>query len=367
MVIRIAVLNNYSLTRVTQEVALNLKPAHHLFGIDVLGRNGYETICIDPDESRVWYKIGSLLGRIPFCNVGDLGIQFEALRQRKSYDLVYAPCQTVTIFLGVLSYFGLFNKKIIAVAHHPFLKGRFGRLRKYSLYFALRGHASYSALGGRVADEINAIARCKLSKVLHWGPELPYYDRIRRVVETRDTQNKTDILAIGRTGRDYNTLIRAFVGSSCRLDIYTTREFRPEIEPTPNIVIHYLDDPEQLKYPDIIKLTSHAKILAIPMFSGKNLSGLTSVTDALALAVPMMITRNEYIEADVERAGAGFWIDLSDAKGWRNKAEALLNDAATLAVMGQNARNLAEKKFNSDVFGIELLEIIRNFPASRAA
>ncbi|HWA35298.1 MAG TPA: hypothetical protein VG737_14255 [Cyclobacteriaceae bacterium] len=287
--------------------------------------------------------------------MGDLGIQFEALRRREDYDLVYAPCQTVTCFLGVLSYFGIFKKKIVAIAHHPFMKGRLGALRKYSLYFALRGHTLYPALGQRVAEEINHIAACTLSRPLHWGPELEYYDRISARLERR---NEIDLLAIGRTGRDYQVLIRAFEGSSIRVHIYTTRDFVPEKAPRPNIRIHYLDDAEQMKYPEVIRLILCAKILAIPLFIDNNLSGLTGVTDGLALSVPMLITRNKYIDADIEEAGAGYWIDFGDAKGWRNRAEGILKDSSALMTMGKNARRLAEEKFNSNIFGREVAGII---------
>src|SRR5258708_33600637 len=104
---RIAVLNNYSFERVKKEVSLGLKPAHHLYGVDELERLGYKIVLIDPDGQRIWFKIGQWLSKIPFCDFGDLGIQVEALKRRREFDLIYAPCQNVTLLLGLLSYFGL--------------------------------------------------------------------------------------------------------------------------------------------------------------------------------------------------------------------------------------------------------------------
>jgi len=42
----ILVLNNYSLTRVSNEVAKDLKPAHHLFGIDALKGAGFSLLIL---------------------------------------------------------------------------------------------------------------------------------------------------------------------------------------------------------------------------------------------------------------------------------------------------------------------------------
>ncbi|TXT32946.1 MAG: group 1 glycosyl transferase, partial [Chitinophagaceae bacterium] len=199
---RILVLNNYSFTRVLNEVECKLKPAHHLYGLNIIKERGHELIILEKNTSSFIYKLFNFLAKIPLCNFGDVELQIRAILKSNQYDLIYAPCQDCTPLLGILSYFKFFNKPIIAIAHHPFLVGRLTFFKKIGLYFSLNGHFAYPALSAVIANQINSVVKKDLSFELFWGPDIQYYNSL---VEKKPTvENKFDIVSIGRTGRDYN-------------------------------------------------------------------------------------------------------------------------------------------------------------------
>jgi glycosyltransferase involved in cell wall biosynthesis len=356
---RILVLNNYSVARVTSEINRGVKPAHHLYGILELAREGHELIVIDRDKNAFWDKIGSILNKIPLFTFGDLYQQVVAFKRRKEYDIVYAPCQTVTQYLGFLKFFGFYNKKIVAIAHHPFLIGRLSFFRKIGFFITLRGHYKWGALSSVVANEINSITKQKNAECFHWGPDLHFFDSVSANYPVILSEKTIDVISIGRTGRDYQVLIDAYSGTDISLEIYCSKRVSQSLSKdyTQNIKIVDFDAEESLNYIDIIKLYQRAKIMAVPMFANKSLAGLTSLTDAIALGMPIMITANNYIEIDVEKEGIGCWIEIGNSKEWREKTVKMLNEQ-NLKSMGLNSRRVAQEKYNTDIFLNELISVL---------
>jgi glycosyltransferase involved in cell wall biosynthesis len=355
---RILVLNNYSVARVKKEINYGNKPSHHLYGISQLEKLGYNLIIIDPTEN-IWRKIGKFLGRIPFLNLGDLDQQISALRRVNEYDIIYAPCQNVTNLLGILSYFKLLDKKIIAIAHHPTLVGRIATIRKISMYFTIKGHYKWGALSNTVANEINSIAHSKIAVSLAWGPDLSYYDHVLEQLEHGNNKD-VDLISIGRTGRDYDVLVRAFNNTNISVEIYCSRESSLYLldKCTKNIKIINLDNEEALTYPQVIKLCTRAKILAVPLNATTSLAGLTSVADAMALGMPLLITYNKYIEFDIEGEGMGHWLQLGNDQEWLEKATYLLNDPEGLLRISKKTRKIAEERFNIINFTDQLIKLL---------
>lgn len=357
---RILVLNNYSINRVEQEINERKKPSHHLYGVIELKKSGYIISTIETDKNSFIFKFGYFLSFIPLCNLGDLFQQIKAIQKRKEYDIVYALSQDVTTFLGLLSYFGLYKKPLIALIHHPILRGRLSSIRKYSTFFSLSGHTYLPALSSTVAKQINTITKKNTSFEIKWGPDINYYNHAE--VSTNHFINDIDLLAIGRTGRDYATLINAFNNTNIRVVIFCDEGNRNIIptEYTSNIEINWLPFAESLDYNTIIGLYHKTKIIAIPMFDQDSLCGLTSITDAIALGKPIIITRNKYINIDPEFNEFGIWVNAYDQDDWQIAAKKILNDNELYLRMSKNAKHSAESKFNINLFSVSLDKIIQN-------
>jgi hypothetical protein len=350
---RILVLNNYSISRVLKEISEGKKPSHHLYGIVELMELGYEIITVDTNTNSFSYKIGKFLSKIPLCNIGDLYLQLNAIKTKSNYDFIYAPCQDVTILLGVLNYFHLFKKPIIALAHHPFLKGRFKKFRKYSLYFSFRGHYKFPSLSSQVANQIDSIAKQKLSDVLPWGPDLMYYSNEK--INNPSVTLKYDLIAIGRTGRDYVTFIKAFTNSTIKIGIYCNKLFKTTIDPfnSPNIDIHYLEHDEDLNYKELVKLYSSSKIIAIPLTNDDSLCGLTSISDAIGCGMPVLMTYNKYVDLNPKELGFGNIVEFGNSLEWVEKANEML---ANLDSYNESLTKVALHN-NIKVFTSELIDL----------
>jgi len=357
---RILILNNYSINRVEQEINERKKPSHHLYGVIELEKLGYIITSIETDKNSFIFKFGYFLSFIPFCNLGDLFLQIKAIQKRKEYDIVYALSQDVTTFLGLLSYFGLYKKPLIALIHHPILRGRLSSIRKYSTFFSLSGHTYLPALSSIISNQINAITKKDSSFEIKWGPDINYY--IQTKVAANQSIKDVDLLAIGRTGRDYATLINAFNNTNIRVVIFCDEGNRKviPIKYTPNIVINWLPLAESLDYKTIVGFYHQAKIIAIPMFDEDSLCGLTSITDAIALGKPIIITRNKYVNIDPELNEFGIWVNAYDQNGWQVAAKKILSDNELYLRMCKNAKYSAVSNFNINLFSASLDKIIHN-------
>jgi glycosyltransferase involved in cell wall biosynthesis len=340
------------------EYAEGKKPSHHLYGIVELQKLGYQIVIIDPKKNTVLFKLSSLMRRLPFFYVGNLQQQVSAIVNYRKYDLIYAPCQDTTIFLGVLSFLKIFKKPIIALAHHPFLSGRLGGLRKISLYLSINGHSAFPALSKVVSDQINSISRGAISKEMHWGPDLQFF---RTTKISNDKKSfEYDLVAIGRTGRDYKTFISAFINTDIKVKIFCNILLKNQIPKiiTDNISIEFLQTDEQLTYKEINTIYNSAKILAIPMFAQDSLCGLTSITDGIAIGMPILATKNNYINIDPEENAFGYWINANNSDDWFNTVNTILKDPLLFEKMGNNAISTAQKKFNIEKYTEELVEIL---------
>lgn len=356
---KILVLNNYSLKRVTAEIMLNVKPSHHLYGIIEMRDAGITFDYLETDTTHFLYKLGKWMRKIPLLYLGDLYIQVKALKQQKNYDAIYAPCQDCTILLGLLRYFKLSRTPLIAIAHHPVLSGRLTTIRRVTSYFFLKGHSFFPALSNIVADQINSIVGKELSTELHWGPNLIFYEKALEL-QNPIAIKEIDIVAIGRTGRDYHTIIRAFNSTNIRVAIYCHESIKTHLpkQITSNISVHLLKNPEELDYKRIIQIYASSKILAIPMLPQDSLCGLTSVADGIAMGIPIIATFNKYINIDIEQLGIGYWIKPFDESEWRQKTAVLLNNAELMNSMRANAIKVGKEKANIDLFTNEIKQLL---------
>lgn len=360
---RILILNNYSINRVRYEVKQKLKPSHHLFGISELDKAGYELVVIDPQQNGFWYHVGKIIAKIPLCNMGDLDIQIRALLAYKKYDIVYAPCQDVTVLLGVLSFFHLFRKPIIALAHHPILRGRLKLFKKYSLYPSIKGHKFFPALSNIVANQLNVIAGKKISMCLSWGPDLEYYNtQTEKISLNSCTKSKEyDFICIGRTGRDIITFVKAIMQTNYTGLVYCPSSYKQHFSymPSKNVKIIYLEEEEPLNYQEIIALYKISTIIAIPLYEQDYLCGLNSLTDATGMGMPILITYNKYIETDIEKEQFGYWVKAGNTEDWINKIELIMNNKGLIKLMGKNSIQYAMKTANNQIYTNQLLCLIQ--------
>jgi glycosyltransferase involved in cell wall biosynthesis len=348
--IRVLVLNNYSFETVWKEVKQGLKPANHIYGIDFLEQEGMKIILVPFKKNSFLLKLSKWLERVLPIPLGDLDQQWSAWKMRKEADIVYSPCQTQTWVLSYLRALGFFKKPIVAVAHHPFDKGRLSPFRRPFLRWSFAGTDAYPALSQVVSQEINRIAQQHLSETLFWGPQLDYFSPSSQLGEK--------IIVAGRTGRDFTTFGKAASKTHVPCQIVCLKEnYQNEFDSfATNVEVLTNDAP--MTYRELEKSYQEALAIAIPFHYSKNLCGLTSLTDALAIGKPILMTRTEFIDLDLEKEGIGCWIDPMDEQGWTDAIQRLSEEEGLGQKMGKKARKIAEERFNYTVFCVAVKKII---------
>jgi glycosyltransferase involved in cell wall biosynthesis len=358
---RLLVLNNYSFQRVLDEVRRGDKPAHHLYGIDLFPKLGFEVDDIPLSETgRPFSSVVTRLRGL-FPPLGDLRQQGAAAIRFGRGNLIYAPCQTQTQLLSYLRAIGLVRLPIVTLAHHPIFRSRWKWKRPF-LKLQLRGTDAFPSLSRGVDSEIAEISgRSDLSEVVPWGPDLDYYP-------APDGSAGTGAIAAGRTGRDFLTFARAACGASLKATILCLRSEKLEAhraEFGPHVSITAVEKESDLSYRKMIPLLATARVHAIPLVSGSSLSGLTSLTDALALGKPVIMTRHPLISLDLEKENIGRWVDPGDVAGWMAALRWFEDHPEEAVAMGMRARLLAERSYNYKAFGRCMASIFEAVLAER--
>jgi hypothetical protein len=348
---RVLVLNNYSLDRVWAEVRRGDKPAHHLYGVDLLQEAGYEVHILPLHEksapeflSKAMQRFGSVLGNVRQ--------QWEAWKVRRGFDMIYAPCQDQTQSLGYLRALRLFELPILVVAHHPLIRGRFSLVRRLLARWQLRGTDAFPALSHGVAAEINHVCgKASQSQPLHWGPDLDFYAGF-------PPSTGSGAYAAGRTGRDFGTLYEAALKSGAKAQITCLTDdpvmALASSKPTDHVTILHARTEADLGYRQLLPQMAAARVHAIPLSNDPSLAGLTSLTDALALGKPVIMTRHRLIDLDLEAEGIGKWVSVGDVQGWADALTWFENHPEEALVMGRRARKIVETRWNHRVFAREI-------------
>ncbi len=352
---RVLVLNNYSFDRVIAEIERGLKPAHHLYGVDFLKTASYDVVIIPFNEEKrrtkgIFYKMAT---RFEFL-FGDMQQQRACLKILKKGDVIYAACQTQTSFLSYLRFLRIINNNIITLAHHFPVKGRLAFIKKVFFKAEVNGCFAFPALSTKVSAYINTLSGNQKSKVLHWGPDRIYYDKYI----LQDNPNELGFFCAGRTGRDYKTMIKGAELADKTLSVYYLMEEDSLSSASADIKIKRLEKELDFPYNDALKIMARSRAICIPLFEeNNNLVGLTSLTDAIGMGKPVIMTRNSFIDIDIEKEGIGVWTEPGDTQSWE-KAFDVLSDDNVYRQMSENSLRLRNDYFNYGTFCSELKTIL---------
>lgn len=356
------ILNNYDLDRVSGEVARQEKPAHHLFGIDALRAGGWQVEIVPQLAGPRWLTwVGESLRRLRFpLPLGDLGQQWAAWRAAPRGAVLYAPCQTQMCTLARLRACGIVRTPLVAIAHHPPVHGRLAWLRRVFFRWETRGTDRFPALSNGVARDVRShsgrigTASDHYSSILNWGPDLDYYTRFAAAGPG------AGVIATGRTGRDWLTFGRGATQANTATRLFCpTSDVRPEFaEFGPNVQVHAQRDESELPYPKLLPVLAGARAIAVPLAIGPALSGLTSITDALGLGKPLLVTRHPLLDIDIENEGIGRWVAPGDERGWAEALRWVDSHPDEAVAMGRRARALAERTWNSRIFSAQIVALL---------
>jgi glycosyltransferase involved in cell wall biosynthesis len=333
--------NNYDMARARAGWKAGTYPGHHLFGTAQLG---------DPfSVVDLPYSSDDLLARITFHSrrkFGNLGQQVAAVGRRRKGSIVYGAMGAELRSLAALRAAGLFPAPIVGVFQPVPGGGPVARLalRGFDRAIAMSRSIRDSLLeGGMPADRIT---------VLGWGPDLAFPG----FADTGPAARDAAVVSTGKTGRDLNTLLEALAQTGLpgrvygdRQQLQATAPIPPQVEIVPTFGAASPSS-GPLTYEHTIADLRSAAVVAIPLLESRPLHGLTEVVDALACGRPMILTRAQYFDFDIEEIGCGWWVERGDVRGWIDCLTAAMSDRERLDRMGLAGRAWARENFNSELF-----------------
>jgi glycosyltransferase involved in cell wall biosynthesis len=338
-------------------------PEHFLWGCTKLHKYGINVELLPYEKYSFLKKIGYKF------RLGDIDQQLRMILTQAEYDMIYSSCQTSTILLSILRYFGLFKKPIVVKLERPF-KNNFAN--KLIINFFAQGHDKILCLSKRLYNQLKDDFGVNEDRIelIEWGADLPSYD-IEDIKKEINTQSQSDcnfVISTGGTSRDYNTLVKAFAEINYPLQIYCSGVSAPTVDNIPkNVSVHYSHPTEKntLTFREILAEYDRSYAIAIPlnippeMADYSNSFGLTSLLDAMAIGKAVVITRNKQIDIDVEKERIGFWVETGDVNGWRQAINYLLEHPDETKEMGRRARYLCETKYNLETFSAKLADSLK--------
>lgn len=348
---RILIVNDYSLVDSWRDVREGRSPGHFLYGVDHLEAEGFDLTILSEERSRWLAALDRRIGRlgVPF---GSVDRQVAAWGLLDRVDAIYAPCQTQIQTLTYLRALGIVRAPIICLAHHPLVRGRLGRAIRPLTRLMLRGLSAMPSLSRAVAEEANVLARRPLATALTWGPDAAFYPTPQYPGE--------DILAAGRTGRDFATFGRAASEAKVPATILTFRTGAPGEKLDAFAENVAVITPERfIDYSTTARMFATARALAIPLAAQDGLCGLTSLMDALGAGKPVIMTRNRLIDLDIEKLEIGRWVEPGDISGWVEAMRFFADHPDAAVEMGRRARDLVAAGLDYRSFSNDVARIVR--------
>ena len=331
-------------------------PGHHLWGFLAMRNDSdIEMIILRHEKYKFLNRIGNLIG------IGKLDQQIRAVWLLRKCDMIYSPyAASNTKLIIFLKWLGIIRKPVVIVVHQrllkndhksPFVRSFIKKLiLKYDSIIFLSEN-----LKQQLKQNLNIPEKVVKEKYFdfNWGPDEYFYDKYSKPKMAKDTNC---IISAGHTGRDFETIIEAFRTIDFTLKIYCTPDSVPKTKDIPDNVI--IDADPKVTYKDLVKEFEDGRFFLIPLkgnFTGT--TGLTSLFDNLAMGKPVIMSKNPYIDLDIEKEGIGLYVKQGDVEDWRRAITSLLHNYDLIDEMGRKSLVIMKERFNLDLYSEELKKV----------
>ena len=309
-------------TRLTRESYEEWKeykfPGHILYGLPLLENYGIHS---------VMHKCKYFSGRLKLM----LYATKEILFCKEKYDVLYA-----TSFRGIepvifLRALGLYRKPIV-IWHHTAVVTNPKPWREQISRLFYKGIDQMFLFSRKLIQDSQKTRKAPSHKLklIHWGPDLPFYDHLLAEMPDRKPEG---FISTGKENRDVDTLLQSFSATNEELDLYIAVSCGN---------INYKKILDRYSVPDSIHI--------------HYTDGVTTLVEAFALGIPVICSRNPNFEIDIDKEEIGITVEYNDVQGWIDAIRYIADHPEEARRMGENARKLAEERFNLEIFSREIAE-----------
>lgn len=347
---RICFVNSYLNGRET-DCDQGLYPRHHLWGADSLEAHGYDVKIVPSGSAEPIYRFAREIGRLTRFRFGNPEQELRILGLLRGADAIYVVTSTDIFWLAGLRALKLITAKLVVWRYTPVMQ-----TSKWKPLGITRGAAFLTGFDGimcltdKTALSYRPIAPRALVKRIDWGADLKMFS-----LPPRSDQGEY-FLCCGRTGRDFETLIKAAREINFPVRMIIANESLSSLNIPANVTIvggpkTCLDD-RGISYAQLKEQYANARAVLIPRLPDENeTSGYTNLLEALAVGKPVIMTRTGCLDFEVEEKGVGLSVEPYDVAGWVKAMNLMSSGEVDCLAMGERSRKLAESYYNTTRFG----------------
>jgi glycosyltransferase involved in cell wall biosynthesis len=176
-------------------------------------------------------------------------------------------------------------------------------------------------------------------------------------------ENDDYILSVGKdNGRDFSTLLDVAKKIDKKFIIITSKKNLKKLKNAPkNIRVHY-----DINYQELKIFYEKALCIVIALkkdesTDGSDCSGQTVTLDAMACAKPVIISKREWTADYIEDSKNGLLFKPSNSNNLEKIIRKITENADFAQKIGLNGRKSVENKFNSQLLGETIYNIVKSF------
>jgi glycosyltransferase involved in cell wall biosynthesis len=293
--------------------------------------------------------LNKLINRLLLGGKSDLKNELNAWREAKRANLIYSVC-------GPLSLSRFYkNCQILSWVFRTPDENKKMPLDPY-LDTNLREHAGFLCLTPNAEKYFSQFAP---SRFIPWCVDMDLFDG----KPYKSLPNNPFFLATGKTGRDYETLVKAAYTTKAEIKIIGPKHQRPTNIPS-NVkwIDTSIDPPDQaIDYLTLKKWYAQCTAVCIPLSGdADDTCGYTNMLEGMAMRKPILMSRSGCLHIDPDSRKFGLLVSPRDYCGWSNAMNHIMDNPKLCKSYGDNGRRIVEKEFTIERFNRDVISFIND-------
>lgn len=172
-----------------------------------------------------WNASCTVIKNSPGRWMQSLYVAKEILCCKTPYDILYGTSFRGLELIILLRSLHLYRKPIV-IWHHTAIIRSTSTWKEYLSRFFYRGIDRMFFFSKQLIKDSLRCGKASEErlKLIHWGPDLAFYDNILKDIRQEGT-TPSGFISTGKENRDIRTLVCAFSEAQYPLDVYTTKRF----------------------------------------------------------------------------------------------------------------------------------------------
>lgn len=265
-------------------------------------------------------------------------IVFMLLRARKSYEYIFTfECDWTSLIISVLQTFMSMRRPKHIILQF-IMREKESNCKSRIKYLLMR--YIFSSVYLCVCSSRSEIEYYK--RVFEWGKRklgfVPFHTDPEFLIFP-DFVEDDYILSVGRTFRDYNTLIKAVTDTAIPTIIITSK--KNSITKYPNNVRTIFD----IGISDVSEYIARSRLVVLSLEEREISTGQSVLLHAMAMGKPVIVTKTNGTIDYIDHMQTGIFVEPNDVKALKDAINILYNDPSMRKNIGRNAKEKVKNKY----------------------